>query len=209
MKRILIYLFICLLTLPLSAQNDDSRKDKTFRFVYIAHDSSTPVGRLIDRLRHVRNDAMEGYEDVVFYLASGNNPIIVQYNVGDNNQSDFEDILLAELNDRNSHNVNAETDLTSIYKILSDVGFVNENKQLNYESASFNFYVSPRFFTLRNHEAIIAPIFVAFDIPNIRGGRVNFQLMESRDDRLPEGPLFGDKNWEGINEYTANGRVIY
>ena len=209
MKKILLYLIVGLLALPLSAQNNDNRKEKSFRFVYIAHDVNTPVARLIERLRANRNDAMEGGEDVVFYLASGSNPVIVEYNVGEDNQSDFDEVLLAELNERNSHDVDPETDVAAIFDLLNNLNIVDENKRLNYMSAKFNFYVNPKFWTLKNNEAILVPIFFAFDIPHITGGRVQYQLMEAREDRLPEGNLFGDKNVEGINQFTATDRVIY
>lgn len=209
MKKAILILMMALTCLSGIAQSDASRKEKSFRFVYIAHDVNTPVSRLVERLRANRNDAMEGGEDVVFYLASGSNPIIVQYNVGENNKSDFDDLLLAELNERNSHDVDPETDLNTIFELLNNLNIVDQNKRLNYMSAKFNFYVNPKFWTLKNNESILVPLFFAFDIPHITGGRVQYQLMEAREDRLPEGKLFGDKDVEGINKFTATDRVIY
>lgn len=192
------------------AQGKFAKSDKTFRFVYIAHDVNTPVARLVERLREVRNNALDDYEDVVFYLANGANPIIVEFNVGENNQSDFDDILLVELNDRNSHNVDAETDKATILDLLNGLDIIDANKRMKYESTQFNFYITPNYWNLKNNDFIIAPLFFALDIPNIKGGQgVQFQIMEPKEDRLPDGDLFSEKNIDGINTYTKNNRRTY
>lgn len=215
MKKIFFVLFALLaVSLSLRAQDEAEGHDKSgrvFRFVYIAHDVNTPVNRLIERLKANQNSALEEAEDIIFYLSSGQNPIVVEYNTGRDNKADFEDVLLAELNERIAHDVDAETDLERIMQLIEDAGIVDENNRLNYMSARFNFYVNPKFWTLGNNEAIIAPLFFALDVPEIRGGRVQFQIIEAKEDRLkyPEGKAFGDKNLDGINQFTATDKIIY
>lgn len=208
-SKILLCLLLGLCSVSIKAQDVDNNKFKGFRFVYIAHDFNTPVGRLAERLKTFRNYALEDGEDVVFYMASGSNPIVVECGVGKNNIEDFENVLLPELNEKNSHDVDPETDLEVITEILNNIDFAGYDKKINYNTVKFNFFVSPRFWTLKNNEAIIVPIFFTYDVPNLTGGRVQFQLFEAREDRLPEGNLFGEKDVEGINKFTATDRVIY
>lgn len=215
LRNILTCLVLGCLSFSLYAQDEQEeayvwdKKEKSFRFVYIAHDVNTPVSRLSERLKNIRNDAAEGGEDVIFYLASGSNPIVVEYNVGKDNKTDFDEVLLAELNERNSHDVDPETDVDAIFELLDNVDFADENHRLKYGSVKFNFFVNPKFWTLKNNESIIVPVYFCFDVPKLTGGRVQFQIMEAREDRLPEGNLFGEKDVEGINKFTATDRVIY
>ena len=213
MKKLLFILTILGAFLPVMAQGEVPKSEKKFQVVYIAHDSETPIQRLIPRLHDYRIDAMEQASDLIIYLSSGINPIIVVYNDKQQNESEFDDILLAELNERVSHDVDAETDIEKIIQLLNENEFVSKatdgKKYLNYDSAAFDFYVNPKFWTLNNNESIIAPLFFALDIPNIKGGRVTYRMYESREDRLPEGDLFGEKNLGNINEFTKTYRSQY
>lgn len=206
---LLIFLTSLFIAITSSAQSVSPVIDKDFRFVYIAHDVETPVNRLIERIRENKNNALSEYEDVVFYLANGTNPIVVEFNVGNNNQADFEDILLSELNERISHEVNPETDKEKIMEILNRIKVIDNDKNLNYQTLKFNFYVNSDYWTLKNNEAVIAPIFFAYDVPNIKGGRVQYQILEPREDRLPQGDLFGLKNLSNINQFTKTDRVQF
>ena len=215
MKKILLLLSVLLTAFfGAVAQEETEGHDKgarDFRFVYIAHDVNTPVQRLIERLEDYQNNAFEEGEDVIFYLSSGTNPIIVEYNVGRDNKGDFEDVLLSELNERISHDVDAQTDVETILQLIENADIMDEDKNLKYLSAKFNFYVNPKFWTLGNNEAVIAPLFFALDVPHIRGGRVQFQLFEAKEDKLkyPEGKPFGEKNLDGINQFTATDKTQY
>lgn len=199
--------------MPFFAQGITPEKEKKYQFVYIAHDSETPIQRLIPRLHDYRIDAMEGASDLIIYLSSGVNPIIVEYNDKVQNESEFDDILLAELNERVSHDVDPEVDIERIVELINNNEFLvrttDGDKYLNYESAAFDFYVNPKFWTLNNNESIIVPLYFSLDIPNIKGGRVTYSMFEAREDRLPEGDLFGEKDVEKINDYTKTYRRQY
>lgn len=213
MKKILLLLTALFVAATgLRAQDDGHDKGaRDFRFVYIAHDVNTPVQRLIERLKDYQNNAFEEGEDVIFYLSSGMNPIIVEYNVGRDNKDDFETVLLSELNERISHDVDAQTDVETILELIENADIMDENKELKYLSAKFNFFVNPKYWTLGNNEAVIAPLFFALDVPRIRGGRVQFQLMEAKEDKLkyPDNKAFGEKNLDGINQFTATDKTQY
>lgn len=213
MKRLLIFILIGILSVQAFAQSEYEKNDKKYRFVYIAHDSETPVTRLIQRLQDYRNDAMAGYEDLIIYLSSGSNPIVIIINENQNDNQAFNEVLVTELNERVSHDVDPLVDLASILDVINKNEFlqktVDDTPVLKYESASFDFFVNPKFWILKNNESIISPLFEILNIKNIKGGRVDFKLYESKEDRLPDGDLFGEKNIESINEFIKTNRIQY
>ena len=98
--RRLIYLAIALM-LSLSA----AAQTQSFEFYYIAHDRTTPVADLCDRLEQVYETALS-YEDyaVIFYLPNYDAPMIVKVNLPGDNRDDFKNII-SELRLKPSHEI--------------------------------------------------------------------------------------------------------
>ena len=85
MKRLLSILLLGFLTLSVRAQ-DISTSEQTLEFYYIAHDRTSPVGKICDFIKERQKEATY-YKDLamIFYLANGDAPMIVRMNLpGDN-----------------------------------------------------------------------------------------------------------------------------
>lgn len=209
MKRILISLFAVFVICSFASAQSTSTTGNSmlrFSFNYIAHDETSPVSAIIERLQEDYNNAIEDEEfphPVVFYLASDTRPIIVRVNVPGDNRNDFEDLLLPELYQRNAHEVDPETDIIELNKLFDEIGLVDNSNRLRYSSARFNFYVNPQFWSVRNNEKIIAPMFMGLDIPNMQGKLIDWSVFQPARNHIsyPKGKPFGEKDVCGINEY--------
>ena len=115
MKRLLYILFL-MMPLAVSAQN------KSLEFYYIAHDRSTPVNELCDRLEQVYYTALS-YDDfaVIFYLPNYNEPVIVKMNLPGDNREEFKTII-SELRLKSYHEIYADIDYQNIEYIIIDGG---------------------------------------------------------------------------------------
>ena len=89
MKRLFYILFAALISFSASAQT------QSFEFYYIAHDRTTPVAELCNRLEQVYEIALS-YEDyaVIFYLPNYDDPKIVKVNLPGDNRDDFKNIII-------------------------------------------------------------------------------------------------------------------
>lgn len=195
----------------LGADDGHDKGSRKFCFVYIAHDVNTPKQRLIDRLKMHQNEAYEEGEDVIFYLASGDDPIVVEYNVGKDNKEAFDEVLVGEINERISHDVDAIGDVERILELIDKADIMDENRNLKYYSVEFDFFVNPKFWTLGNNETVIGQLYYALDVPKVQGSPIKFMLYEAKEDRVsyPEGKPFGDMNPDGINQAVATNKIYY
>lgn len=208
LKRHLCVLFVGALCIALAhAQDSDyvDRSNLSFRFHYIAHDETTPVSAVVEKLEEDYNFAIEDEDNphpAIFYLSSGSNPIIVKVNLPGDNREDFDKVLLPELYQRNAHEVNQETDLDMWNNLFDEVNLVDEDNRLNFQSSYFSFYVNPQFWRVKNNEKLIATLFMGLDASNIAGGRVTWTVYEPRYSKLNylPGKPFGEMNVSDIND---------
>ena len=116
-------------------------QSQSLEFLYIAHDGSTPVNALCDRLTQVYEDAVqEESMAVIFYLANADEPRIVKMNLNGDNRTEFEE-LLGELRYKSAHEIFAEVDQKAIVDIFDQVDFIDESGR-------------PAFITLRSSSVI-------------------------------------------------------
>ena len=110
MKRLLSILLLGFLTLSVRAQ-DISTSEQTLEFYYIAHDRTSPVGKICDFIKERQKEATY-YKDLamIFYLANGDDPMIVRMNMPGDNREDFQDIINA-LQQQMSHDINPRDDV--------------------------------------------------------------------------------------------------
>ena len=175
-------------------------------FVYIAHETSTPVNKLCERLRTLRDDAIEVEDAFIIYLSDGRQSLLSLTNLKDNSQkgrdqeSAYVDIIAA-LQDANSHDVIAREDRKNIYDLFDEFNFVNEQGHLLFSSVVMDFYVGPGFWTLGNDEKIIAHLFTAFKAANFPRDIFSFNVYKPKGQTLSheKGMPFGDNNIDGIN----------
>lgn len=200
MKRIFIVIFlICSVFLPLMSQETDKQE---FTFIYIDHETNTPVSRLVEKLSEIKRDLVQMHAPGIFYMAAGSKPIIVRFNMENDNRADFDSLFVRELQEKDSHDIIASVDVDSIIHILSENDIIDGNGQLAYEPVTFDFYVGDKFWNLGNNEKVISTLFFALGLDKYPAGKVPVNIIRSSGDEISiskEEP-YGRKNLGGINE---------
>lgn len=201
MKKILLTLVLILSVFGAYAQTD-SDSNKKLLFVYIAHDSGTPVQQLCDRLRSYYEEATIYEGNVtVFYLANEDNPIIIEVNTDRDNRQDFEKFI-SELQNQNFHTVYPLVDLQKIVELQSRLNIASEDgKTLQYDTADWFFYVTSRFWGNGYHEELVSRLCFtlgtdAFDMYKFQ---IKFYYPEDDDLKADEKTPFGLKNYGNLN----------
>ncbi len=185
MKRLLVTA-VCLLTLLLTASGQD-KSGKDLQFIYIAHDETTAVGSLIDRLTEAYNDARNYPEtrELILYLANDEYPIIVQVNTENDNQGQF-GLIIEELQTKIAHTINPEVDRETIVALFNQNDMIDEDGKPIYYSVEWTYYVNSTFWSLGNNEDIIAGLFFIMDMKKmIDAGYMRVYVMYGQNDRLP------------------------
>lgn len=197
-------LFLCIFPFCTSIFAQNNKGNLTF--IYIDHESSTPVNKICDRIKDIRDDALEMDDALIIYLANGDKPLISLTNVPDedNEYSGDEKFteIIGQLQEMNSHDVNASKDVRTIIELLNRCKVSSSDESLNWESLTMDFYVGPSFWALGNNERLISKLYFVMEIPKIqKQGEVNFNIYKGRDVKIDsaDGYLFGPKNVEGIN----------
>lgn len=197
MKKISLILFSLFMFVFLGQAKD-------YRFVYVAHDHTTPTNHLTELLEETYSNACDYGDVVIFYLSNANTPIIVNVNTQNNDNKDqFEDLFIGELQNFTAHDVLARHDAREILKTISNNDFATSSKNLLYDHVSFDFYVGATFWQLGYNESLIAALYWALDIPSYDDDRVEFNVLHSSDDTQAEYSNkmpFGLKNVGGINK---------
>ena len=176
-------------------------------FVYIDHEPSTPVNQLCQRIRTLRDDAIEVEDALIVYLSDGRQSLLSFTNLQDvygknrDKNDAFVDIIAA-LQDANSHDVIAQEDRKNILRLFDEYNFVDENGRFLFNSVTMDFYVGPEYWTLGNHEKVISHLFVDFDAASFPKEKLSFNVFKPKGLSLnyQEGIPFGDNNIEGINQ---------
>lgn len=200
-KKLYILMFALACMISASAQDIDASKNYTF--IYIAHDVSTPIDRLSDKLREAYRDAVQFDNVAIFYMSNGQNPIIVKVlPSGNDNRDDFEKVLMNELQEMNSHDVDSEIDAETIIDLLSENNFESYG-YINYALVNLNFYIGSLFWTLGDNENIISRVYFVLDIAKFKNQDLAFNVYCNEEDiddlYYEDGKPFGDKNVCSIN----------
>lgn len=207
MKRIqlLFGAIVACFVIALSAKAQDYSK-MNLHFIYIAHETSTPVNKLCERIRTVRDDALEVEDALIIYLSDGVLSPVSLTNLKDqsglhrDSPESYTDIIAA-LQDFNSHNVVARNDRTNLLNLFDEYNFLDESGRLRFNSVIMDFYVGSSFWLLGNNEKIIAHLFTAFDAARFPKDCFSFNVYKPKGEKLNfvEGMPFGDNNIDGIN----------
>ena len=203
-RMLLIIAFMLAGVLGVQAQ-DYSKVN--LHFVYIDHAPSTPVNQLCQRIRTLRDDAIEVEDALIVYLSDGRQSLLSFTNLQDvygknrDKNDAFVDIIAA-LQDANSHDVIAQEDRKNILRLFDEYNFVDENGRFLFNSVTMDFYVGPEYWTLINHEKVISHLFVDFDAASFPKEKLSFNVFKPKGLSLnyQEGIPFGDNNIEGINQ---------
>ena len=175
-------------------------------FVYIDHEPSTPVNQLCERMRTLRDDAIEIDDALIIYLADGKQSLISFTNLKDiyGKDRDTNDAfvsIIAALQDANSHDVIANEDRKNILRLFDEYNFIGEDGSFKFSSVTMDFYVGSGFWALGNNEKVISHLFVDFDVSSLPKDKFVFNVFRPKGETLdyPEGKPFGNKNIDGIN----------
>lgn len=201
MKKFLLSIILALSVLGVYAQAENE-SGKKLLFVYIAHDSNTPVQQLCDRLRSYYEEATIYEGNVtIFYLGNEDNPIVIEVNTDRDNRQDF-DKFISELQNQNFHTVYPLADLQNIVNLFDRLNLATEDgKSLNYETADWFFYVTPRFWDNSYHEELVSRLCFtlgteAFDMYKFQ---IKFYYPENNEIKINEEYPFGFKNYGNLN----------
>lgn len=185
---------ILLLALPILG----SAQTQSLEFYYIAHDRTTPVGDLCNRLEQVYETALS-YEDfaVIFYLASYDqdfNPMVVKVNLPGDNREEFRNII-SELRLKSAHEIYADIDYAKIVELINEHDFIDQNGRPTYSSVLFCWYVNPDFWQFQYNEKIIASLYFNLELDQYPG-YVSTQVWHAEGDGLEVNRKypFGTKN---------------
>lgn len=165
MKNIIILLTCLLVTSQLWAQ-DTTQKELSF--LYIAHDENTDTQSLVQILKEQYENTVY-YPDIratIFYLANGNDPIIVNVNTPNDNRKEFNN-LIASLQSQISHDVNADSDVENIMNLLNDNDIITDDGKFVYQSVIWTYYINSTFWKLGNNESIIAKLYFILDMERL------------------------------------------
>ena len=210
MRRFLMFfLGVFFLGLNLNAQEQGTEEEnqyKSFSLVYIDHEAADAVDVISQRLRDMKDDADQYNNSYIFYLANGEQPIIVKYNMGEDATEDFNN-LLGELNNAIFHSVDPNTDMKNLMDLFNQYDFVDEKGNPKYYSTIMDFYVGADFWTLGYNESILANLYFLLDVPTLKvngdavGKEFLFRVNASKGNypKYEEGKPFGEKNLAGVN----------
>ena len=166
MKRLAL---ILLMMIPIMgyAQN------QSLEFYYIAHDRTTPVADLCQRLESVYETALT-YDDVavIFYLPNYDEPITVKMNLPGDNRDEFKNII-SELRLKSSHEIYADIDYQSIVHLINEHDFIDADGNQTYSSVLFCWYVNPDFWQFLYNEELIASLYFIL----IKGNLISIPLV--------------------------------
>lgn len=192
MKR---FIGLILTVLPFVA----SAQDQSLEFFYIAHDRSTPVNDLCERLEYVYETALS-YEDnaVIFYLPNYDQPIVVKVNLPGDNRDDFKKII-SELRVKVSHEIYVDVDVATITDIFNTYDFITDDGNPRFSSVNLCWYVNPDFWLFQYNESLLSRLYFTLDMNQYhKMGYVTTEIWHAEGDGLKEKidrrRPFGSKN---------------
>lgn len=201
----LIMTLLLLMVVTIARAQDYSTMN--LHFIYIDHEPSTPVNQLCERMRTLRDDAIEIDDALIIYLADGKQSLMSFTNLKDiyGKNRDTNDAfvsIIAALQDANSHDVIASEDRKNILNLFDEYNFVNEEGLFKFSSVTMDFYVGSEFWSLGNNEKVISHLYVDFDVAMLPKDKFFFNIFRPKGETLeyPEGKPFGNNNIDGINE---------
>lgn len=170
-------------------------QNQSLEFYYIAHDRTTPVADLCQRLESVYETALT-YDDVavIFYLPNYDEPITVKMNLPGDNRDEFKNII-SELRLKSSHEIYADIDYQSIVHLINEHDFIDADGNQTYSSVLFCWYVNPDFWQFQYNEKLIASLYFSLELDKYQGYVTN-QIWHSEGDgiRVNKRYPFGAKN---------------
>ena len=199
-----ICLIIAAIVLMYSSAYSQGIQNKEFSFYYIAHDRNTNVQQLSLELQQ-QFDNLKEYDNVgVFYLANGEEPIIIKVNTPNENGKEFPH-LIGEIQEKLSHDISPDYDVNRIISLFDDTPFVDDGRKLLYTSVNWNYYVTSSFWSMNYNESIIGSLYWIMNMDELRKDEFYLNILRSPDDviEFDRNKAIGDKNYSDINRNIA------
>ena len=206
MKR----LFYVLAILAFACNVANAQKmPKSYSFYYIAHDKETPVGKLTEVLEEAAKYANRLSSPAIFYLANGDNPIVVKFNMEGENESDFKNLLLAELHAKDYHTPGGHKDVLRILDIIKEHDFIYDGMMV--PDTFFNFYVGKDFWERECNISVIAALYNILNIEHYMNDGLMFEVNSHQAEEIishcttisgssKKCNLFGEQDYNGMND---------
>lgn len=171
------------------------KSEQTLEFYYIAHDRTTPVGKVCDFILDRYKEATY-YKDLamIFYLANGDNPYIVRMNMEGDNRKDFDNIINA-LQQHMSHEISPNDDRYFITELFNETDFMENNGKLRYKTFQWVSFVTPIFWQMGYNEDILASLYFILDMNKLSTDNFTMDIYYDNDGnfRYNSSKPFGDK----------------
>lgn len=171
------------------------KSEQTLEFYYIAHDRATPVGKVCDFIQDRYKEATY-YKDLamIFYLANGDNPLIVRMNMQGDNRKEFDNIINA-LQQHMSHEVSPNDDKRIITELFNDTDFLESNGELSYRTFQWVSFVTPIFWQMGYNEDILASLYFILEMNKLSADTFTMDIYYDNDGsfRYNSAKPFGDK----------------
>lgn len=193
-----------------------------FRFIYIDHEATTPVNRLCDDIKQMREDQLESEfgDKVMIYLSTGlqsnNYHMLSLTNLkdlkGEDNDNDeaFNKIISA-LQSSVYHAVSAKNDVANIIKLFKDYRVINADYSLNHNHITIDFYVGKNFWLQEYNHKIIAHLFAALQLDKLSTALcdINIHYPSEAPISYSINQPFGRYNLQNINNCKFVRMMIY
>lgn len=181
------------------------KQDRELNFYYIAHDRSTNVQHLSRELQQ-QFDNLKEYDNVgIFYLANGEEPIIIQVNTPNENEKEFP-YIIGELQEKLGHDITAYYDVDRIISLFEEIPFLDEKRHLLYSSVNWNYYITSNFWSMLYNESIIGTLYWVMNMDELRRDEDFYiNILRSSDDLIDfdKNNAIGIKNYSNINSNVA------
>ena len=202
MKKFFLYWLTLFLFPSIYAQE---KQDRELNFYYIAHDRSTNVQHLSRELQQ-QFDNLKEYDNVgIFYLANGEEPIIIQVNTPNENEKEFP-YIIGELQEKLGHDITAYYDVDRIISLFEEIPFLDEKRHLLYSSVNWNYYITSNFWSMLYNESIIGTLYWVMNMDELRRDEDFYiNILRSSDDLIDfdKNNAIGIKNYSNINSNVA------
>jgi len=178
-----------------------TKSEKEFSFYYITHDIKTNVPKLTKTLQSAFNETLEYQNQAVFYLANGEEPVIVRVGTPNDNQKDFP-ALIGQLQEKMSHDISADYDINRIVALFDTVQIISQEGKQLFNMVNWNYYISSEFWSMSYNESVISTLYWTMNMDQLKmEDEFYVNIYRSTEDEfaLDKKMPFGPKNMSGIN----------
>lgn len=132
---------------------------KTFQLFYITKDYSTATSPLLEFLgKYYEQGRRDHNQCNVFYLANGENPIIVRQNLKNDNSVDFDKIREALIT-KSETRIYPQVDVPGLLTVFDENDIVHKTERTLYQNCELFFLITPTFWNLQYNEQIFARLY--------------------------------------------------